>query len=614
MTLRIKLLLAQAPLAIAVVLLGVVSVGTLRSIGESSGHILMDNYQSVLAAQRMKEAIERIDSAAAFILAGREDLARPQADQNRKLFEEALSAQERNITEPGESAATAQLRKLWNQYRAAFDTFQQLPPGDAQRTNYFTLLQPLFLKVKDADDVILAINQDAMVRKSEASHRNVSQLTTLLMLAAVGTFLLGVFGTSSLTSRLLRPLFALSDAVRRLGEGDVEARALVLGKDEIADLAREFNTMAARLAQYRRSSLGELLQAQQSSQAAIDSLPDPVVIFGGIGELLSANRAAGELFGILLEVNVGDPLQKAPPQIREAIEHVRAYVLGGRGAYTPRGFEDAVRVTSAQGERCYLPRGSPVYAEEGGISGAAVVLQDVTRLLFFDQFKTDVVATVAHEFRTPLTSLRMAIHLCLEGAAGALTEKQQDLLQAGREDCERLQDIVDDLLDASRIQAGRLELHRSPLKAAEILQTARDMQADAATKHIHMSIVDETSVDDQLFADPDRLKLVLSNLVQNAIRYTPEGGTVSVSARALDKEIRIEVSDTGAGVPEEYHQRIFEKYFQVPGLPSGGAGLGLYISREVVLAHGGEMGVESRPGDGSTFWFTVPRGDSSPAQ
>jgi signal transduction histidine kinase len=427
------------------------------------------------------------------------------------------------------------------------------------------------------------------------------------VLAAVSTFLIGVLGTSSLTSRLLRPLLALSDAVRRLGEGDVEARALVIGHDEIADLAREFNTMAARLAQYRRSSLGELLQAQQSSQAAIDSLPDPVVIFDGNGQLLSANRAAGELFGILLEVSVGDPLQKAPQQIREAIEHVRSYVLGGKGAYSPRGFDDAVRVMSPQGERCYLPRGSPVYAEEGGISGAAVVLQDVTRLLFFDQFKTDVVATVAHEFRTPLTSLRMAIHLCLEGAAGELTEKQKDLLQAAREDCERLQDIVDDLLDASRIQAGRLDLNLAPVKAEELLQTAREMQNDADAKHIDLQIVDETSEGDEMLVDLDRLKLVLSNLVQNAIRYTPEGGTVTVSARTLDTKIRVDVMDTGAGIPEEYHQRIFEKYFQVPGMPSGGAGLGLYISREVVVAHGGDMGVESKPGHGSTFWFTVPR-------
>jgi signal transduction histidine kinase/HAMP domain-containing protein len=605
-TLRSKLLLAQVPLALVLMLLGYVAVRTLDVVGQSSQNILKDNYRSVLAAQRMKECIERVDSAALFLVAERPDKGDVQATLNRRLFEEELVVQEGNITEAGELEATKRLRALWGGYQETFDRFRRLTEGADRQRAYFAELEPQFVKVKRAADVILSINQDTMMRKSDLTQHAARRMTVLLILASLCALVVGVVSSATLTSRLLRPLNALSGAVQRLGGGDMDARALVVGKDEIADLAREFNTMATRLAQYRKSSLGDLLQAQQSSQAAIDSLPDPVVIFGGRGELLSANRAALETLGIDLEAGE-QSFQRVVPVVRETIERVRAHVLGGKGAYTPHGFEEAVRAPLPSGERAFLPRATPVLVEEGGVMGAAVVLQDVTKLIFFDQFKTDMVATVAHEFRTPLTSLHMAIHLCLEGAAGPTTEKQADLLQAAREDCERLQSIVTDLLDASRIQSGRLELTRSSARPADLLQIAMELRETARSHGLQCSISDETAADDAVSVDLERVRLVLSNLIQNAIRHTPSGGEVKVVARPLGASVRFEVSDTGDGIPAEYHQRIFEKYFQVPGVSTGSAGLGLYISREVVLAHGGDMGVQSEPGKGSTFWFTLPK-------
>src|SRR5262249_25617924 len=202
-------------------------------------------------------------------------------------------------------------------------------------------------------------------------------------------------------------------------------------------------------------SLGELLQAQQASQAAIDSLADPVIVFGIEGEVLSVNGAAESILGMSLDRGE-HPLSRLEPAVRSTLEAVRAHAVGGKGAYIPKGFEEAFRVHVPDGDRYLLPRATPVYQEGGGIGGATLVLQDVTRLRRFDELKNDLVATVAHEFRTPLTSLRMAIHLCLEQVVGPVTEKQADLLYAAREDCERLQAMVDDLLDLSRIETGRV--------------------------------------------------------------------------------------------------------------------------------------------------------------
>jgi signal transduction histidine kinase len=220
--------------------------------------------------------------------------------------------------------------------------------------------------------------------------------------------------------------------------------------------------------------------------------------------------------------------------------------------------------------------------------------------------KNDLVATVAHEFRTPLTSLRMAVHMCAEEAAGPLTAQQADLMAAARQDCERLQGIVDDILDLSRIQAGRIELHARPVDPVALAQQAiREAEAAARAGGVEL-MLEEPPQAFPLQADPERIDVVLDNLLGNAVRHTPPGGRVEVRVRRTGEGARFEVEDTGEGIPAQYLDRIFDRFFQVPGAKRGGVGLGLYISREVVRAHGGEMGVASEVGKGSTFWFTLP--------
>src|SRR6266581_3191437 len=437
MTLRTKLLLAQLPLAIVLALVCTFSVVMISSLGSHSQTILKDNYRSVLAAQRMKETIERMDSAALFLIAGRRDKGLSQAAQYRPLFESELQVQENNITEPGELEVTQRLRAFWTDYQQKFDRFQKMTDPEAAKQFYFAELEPAFEKVKNAADEILAMNQDAMVRKSNDVRRTAERMNNITIGAVMVALVLGLVLSAMLTQRLLRPLSQLSHATKSLGEGNFNARANLQGNDELAQLARDFNSMADRLLQYRNSSLGELLQAQLAMQAAIDSLPDPVVIFGVGGDVSNVNRPAETLLGFGSELGAKDSQSNVDPSVREVLDRMRAHVLSGKGAYTPKGFEEAFRARTTEGERYFLPRAIPVYESRAGIVGATVILQDVTRLRRFSELKDDLVATVAHEFRTPLTSLRMAIHLCLEQMVGPLTEKQSDLLHAAREDSER---------------------------------------------------------------------------------------------------------------------------------------------------------------------------------
>jgi PAS domain S-box-containing protein len=555
----------------------------------------------------MKESIERIDSAALFLLAGRPDKALPQAAANRPTFESELKVQEGNITEPGEAEVTTRLRVLWTDYQRKFDHLVELKDPQASRQFYFTELEPAFEKVKNTADEILAMNQDAMVRKSNDVQRAAERMNNITIGAVVAAVILGLFLSTLLTQRILRPLSQLSQATKSLGEGNFNARANLHGNDELAQLARDFNSMADRLSQYRNSSLGELLQAQLAMQAAIDSLPDPVVIFGVGGDVTNVNRTAETLLGFGAELSTKNAQQNVDASVREILDRMRAHVLGGKGAYNPKGFEEAFRARTTDGERYFLPRAIPVYESRAGIVGATVILQDVTRLRRFNELKDDLVATVAHEFRTPLTSLRMAIHLCLEQLVGPLTEKQSDLLHAAREDCERLQAMVDDILDLSRIKAGEVEMHRRPTSVAALVHSAMEAHRAAAELQKVRLCASIADGDDQVMADPERLGLVFSNLISNAIRHTPSGGTIDVRVQPNNGLIRFEVADTGEGIPQEHQRHIFERYYRVPGSNSKGAGLGLSIAKEMVEAHGGDIGVNSEPGRGSMFWFTVPR-------
>lgn len=607
MTFRTKLLLAQAPLAIVLALVCILSVATISSLGSHSQTILKDNYRSVLAAQRMEEAIERMeDSGASLFLSDRRDEALRQAAQYRQQFENELKVQAGNITELGEREVTQRLRALWIDYQEKFNRLQAIGDREAAKQFYFAQLELAFHQVKGAAEAILAMNQDAMVHKSDDVRRTAERLNTSMIIAGLSALCIGLFLSTMLTSRLLRPLSALSQVTRRIGEGDFHARVNIQGKDELAQLAKDFDAMVSHLSDYRSSSLGELLQAQQALQAAIDSLPDPVIVFSVSGEISNVNRAAETILGLLLESAAKDPLQDVDPAVRAVLERLRAHVLSGKGPYIPKGFEEAIRLSSPEGDRYLLPRATPVYEMGGALVGATVILQEVTRLRRFDELKSNLVATVAHEFRTPLTSLRMAIHLCLEEAAGPVTEKQADLLHAAREDCERLQAMVDDLLDLSRIETGRVEMRKRPTSIATLLKATLDeYRALGEERGVRLGVA-PLLVDEEVFVDPERVALVLANLVSNALRHTPAGGQVTLCIQPLNGWVRFEVADTGIGIAKEHQPHLFEKFFRVPDTPTGGAGLGLSIAKEIVEGHGGAIGVESEEGRGSTFWFTLP--------
>jgi len=601
---RTRLLLAGAPLAVALVVVGLFAVRSISFLELSAQAILAQNYRSVLAAQRMKETLERIDDDAYFAVTGHPERGTARIPAERQAFESELRVEEGNITEPGEGELVKTLRQRWSDYLGSLDQCLGMPPGVSAESCYFNELRPRFDALKSGADGVLAVNQDAMALKGERARREAERIGAAMIVAVLSALAIGLALSSVLATRTIRPLAALGQAVEQFGCGDFAVRAPVRGGAEIAQLATTFNAMADHITEYRRSSLGEMLQAQLAAQSTLDSLTDPVFVFAPSGAILSLNRAAEELFP--RDPDAAPELRRLEPPLRDALEAVRTHVLQGKGAFSPRSFDEAFTIARPDGERVFLPRAAPVYEEGGGIVAATVVLQDVTRLRRFEELRDDLVSTVAHQFRTPLTSLRMAIHLCIDGVAGPLSEKQQDLLFAAREECERLQGIVDELLDLARLQSGTIELEPEDVTTEQLVERAvRAVRSAAAAQGIEL-LAEPLAGDASVRVDLQRIDLVFSNLLENALRHTPSGGRVAVRALLANGNVRFEVTDSGPGIPEAERTRVFEKFYRGPDSGGGGAGLGLSIARDVVRAHSGEIGVESEEGSGSTFWFTLP--------
>src|SRR5262249_50605196 len=303
------------------------------------------------------------------------------------------------------------------------------------------------------------------------------------------------------------------------------------------------------------------------------------------GQVEMANPAARRLLGVRpKQPGESSAATWNPPEpLRQPLQEA----LRGRRDYLPEGFDTALQFSEDGHERVALPRILTIRDSLGNTLGAAVLLQDVTRLRLLDQVKSDLVATASHELKTPLTSLRLALHILLEESVGPLEPKQAELLLDARDNAERLLRVVNNPLDLARLERGGGELRPRPGRPAELVQAAVEpFRPRADDKGVAVE-VDAAGDLPEVAADAGRLRHALANLLDNALTYTEAGGRIRVTAEAENGRVTFTVQDTGIGIPPEYLPHVFEKFFRIPGRSQeSGSGLGLAIVREIVLAHG----------------------------
>ena len=618
MTLRQRLVLTLAPSLVLLAALGAVGIFLLDRVSQRINLILRENYDSVKAMVGLNEALERIDSSFNFALLGDEDRAHEAYLDNWRLYREQLAEEKRNITIlPQEQILVDRLEELTEQYRKAGDAFFALPADEGLRraayrgTWYEWGLLQQFETIKDVVRDIRELNQENMEQASADARRTARDALIAFPVGLAGAAALAVLLGWRTMRAILRPIQHVTESARAIGLGDLDQVVPVLSHDELGDLADAFNRMARQLRDYRRTHLARLLRAQRTSQATIDSFPDPVLVVDPAGKVEMANPAARQLLGLPSPAPPGDrpasdtlPLWQPPPSLvaplREALERQCPY-LG-------QSFDQVVLFRLGGDERAYLPQILPIQGPYGGPLGAAVVLDDVTRFRLLDQLKSDLVATVSHELKTPLTSVRLVLHLLLEEAVGPLTAKQTELVVDARDNAERLLGMIDNLLVLARLEKAHDAFQPSPHAPLDLLRAvAEAARPRAEDRHIDL-LVEAAAELPPLAVEPERLSQALNNLLDNALAYTPPGGRITLGASRLDEgHVRLSLADTGPGIAPEYLPHLFERFFRIPGQSQPqGTGLGLAIVREIVTALRGQVSCESTPGRGTTFHLTLP--------
>jgi signal transduction histidine kinase len=338
--------------------------------------------------------------------------------------------------------------------------------------------------------------------------------------------------------------------------------------------------------------------------AMLTSLPDPVFLVSRTGEPEQRNPAAERLarspdFGPAFSAALAEPLQRA---------------LAGGGHYLPTDFGRALPLRLDRESRHYLPRILAFGDELAAFQGAAIIFQDVTKLRLLDDAKTNLVGTVSHELKTPLTSLRLAVYLLAEQRLGPVSAAQLEVLETARDDSDRLLRIIDDLLDLASLERGSGALARRQIGVRDLLDAmAREIGPPVAGAGQTLVVHGGEGLG-AIYADVDRLRHVFLNLATNAAKYAPPATRVTLYAEAAPLgRVRCGVRDEGPGIPPADAAHIFDRFFRVHGSRQPGAGLGLAIAREIVIAHGGTMAYAPAPGGGSDFYFELPGNSLRPA-
>jgi signal transduction histidine kinase len=593
--LRTRLYLGLLPLLLLLIVMGGYALFTCLELSRSVEVTLMANYRAMLATEEMKEAATLMDSALnqtqpGDALGTRQQFSTQRARFERNLHEQSISAAgtpRGGHIEAVDAAFLAQVQ--------ADETF--LREGSLSRQVVHRATATACFNTLRALEVLAEYDHEVWQTELARAGRTTRTTINLLVGAMTAAILLSLYLSYRLSRLLLRPIKALTSSAVALGDGTLDREVPVLSRDELGELARAFNTMAAKLRAFREATTARVLRAQRTMEATLTSTPDPVFVVSKTGEVELKNPAA--------EILSGTPgfAQGLPVPLREPL----AEVLASGNHYLPTGYDHVVVLRVGREDRHYLPRILAVGDTLTGFGGAAILLQDVTKFRLLDDAKNNLVGTVSHELKTPLTSLRMAVYLLLEQNLGQLSSAQRELLETARDDADRLLRILNDLLDLSRLEGGATALNLTPERVDELLAAMiGEIKpiVEAAGQRIAVSTAGGM---ERVSVDRDRVRHVFINLLTNASKYSPEGSEIVLYAEpAPDGFAKLGVRDRGPGIPPESLPHVFDKFYRVPGQNKKGAGLGLAIAREIVVAHGGSIACTSTPGVGSDFHFLLP--------
>jgi PAS domain S-box-containing protein len=491
-------------------------------------------------------------------------------------MEKYLYQQERNITEPGEKEHTAALRDI-------FDSVKKQGTATAS-----------IRKMKNELYAITDLNMDAILRKNDRVQATAGNV--LMYIGVIGAICFVIVFTFIINfpGIIAGPVRKLNNAIQRISERQYDQRVEIDSDDEFGELAKAFNQMAEKLGQYENSSMAQVLSEKRRIEAIIDTMRDAIIGLDGNRLILFANRQALQLTGLTEQELVGR--SAAGLAVNNSV--MRMMIEGDKGNKPIRLLVD--------NEEVYFQREQVPVLIDGNKIGEVILLKNITQYEEQDQAKTNFIATISHELKTPIASIKLSSKLLGDDRVGDLNDEQHKLVANINEDADRLLKITGEVLNMTQVETGKIQLNFQSAKAAEIIRYAEDsLRFQANQKNIRL-VTDLPENLPDVKADMEKTVWVLVNLLSNAIRYSPEEAEIILSALWRGNKVKFSVQDFGKGIERQYQSRVFDKYFQVPGSPKSGTGLGLAIAKEFILAQKGEIGLLSEAGKGSTFWFELP--------
>jgi signal transduction histidine kinase/HAMP domain-containing protein len=604
--LRTRLSLGLVCLCLILLAMGLYSINQCGELGQRIEKITRDNDLSGQNIQQLKRSGAAMTGALLSVVTNDHAATNTDFASAAASFQEALDRENAHAAaNPDEKAVLKQISDGFADYNKRANAFLKSPENDPAG-NWHGTAHMLGKNTSDLLDMVdqLSIAHEKGLKSGTAQTQTdvVSTIRSLILLM-ITAGVVTIYASMRLSRGLLLPLETVTSSIRQVGEGNLDQTVPVLSRDEIGVLATSFNQMAAQLRQYKANTSEELMRLTMTIRSTLASFPDPIFVLNSLGAVEFRNPEADQLAMKLLFSGV----TRLPLQVDEKVEQVRASGLD----YLPTLFKDAIKFHLDGQEHYFLPRIVLLRDDQKDVFGVAVILENVTRMLLLDDVKSNLIATVSHELKTPLTSVRMALYLLHEKAVGPLNARQEDLVLTARDDADRLLKTLNDLLDLAKLEQGAAQLVLNQVTPTELVENAvremRDIAADAKIA-LKSEIAPNLPV---VRIDRQRMDYVITNLMTNALKYSPAGSEVVVRAelgkmRTAQPGVRFSVKDQGGGIPSEYQEHIFERFYRVPGTTKSGAGLGLSIAREVVTIHQGEIGVISEPEKGSEFFFVLP--------
>ena len=554
-----KIRLGTLFLFLLLLLSGGLGIYNLVRLKNDAKMILENNYESLDYCHIMQRQLDSFN------------IDRTDALRN---FEDALRKQENNITEQGEHDATASLRS----------DFEMLKKGDTST--------PLIRDMHKQLHFILNANMIAIERKNSRTETKAQNALTLISLIAGVIFLVAFTFSFNFPSVLTGPIRKLTEAIEEISRKNYKYRIHIKNKDEFGQMAEAFNAMAERLEYFESSNLNKLMFEKSRAEAVINSLKDASIGIDKNSVILFANNQALQLLGL----EAKDIVSRPTSEVADRNDLFR-FLLNDKNSIPFKIVVD--------GKENYFSK-EIIEVQQEDSKNTVIVVRNITSFKELDVAKTNFIATVSHELKTPLASSDFSLKLLEDSRNGKLTKDQRELVHQLKQDNQRMLRILSELLNMSQVEAGKIQLDITSVKPASIVNNAiNTVNAAAKEKDIHF----EKHFDDELptvRADAEKTGWVLNNFLSNAIKYSSPGGKIAVSIKLVDGSLQFSVKDHGTGIPREYLPKIFERFYKVPGANKTGTGLGLAISKEFIEAEGGKIWVKSEQGEGSEFGFDLP--------